>query len=303
MKPLAHFIMRGYSQAALVAAVAALLSLLVPLLGPISAAAVGLVTLRNGARQGLLVGGLATLGTSVLATLALGSPWPALGVLAVFWIPIWILAVMLRSSRSLVMTVQFAVILGLALVLGFHLLVGDPVAYWLQLLEPLRQTLITDGIVQPDASQALFGELAKWMTGSFAAALIFQILAGLFVARWWQAALYHPGGFGEEFRSFGLNRMVGIPILFLIAWLGFDQSAGLAADLLLVLGILLVLQGLAVAHAVRRIIGARLGWMVVLYLLLILFMPQALLLTACVGLVDLWADLRARVARRAKNPG
>lgn len=303
MKPLANFIMRGYSQAALVAAVAALLSLLMPLLGPVSAAAIGLVTLRNGIAQGLLVTGLATLGAAVLATLALGSPWPALGILAVFWVPSWILATVLRSSRSFVMTVQFAVIFGLALVLVFHALIGDPVAYWQALLEPFRQTLVTDGILQADVSQALFRDLAKWMTGSFAAALVFQLLASLFIARWWQASLFNPGGFGKEFRAFRLNRMVGVPILFLMVLLGFGQGTGLVADLLLVLGILLVVQGLAVAHEVRQLTGARVGWMVGLYLLLVLFMPQALFLTACVGLVDIWADIRARVARRAKNLG
>ena len=303
MKFLATFIMRGYSQAALVAAVAALLSLLMPLLGPISAAAVGLVTLRNGMRQGLLVSALATLGAGGLAALALGSPWPALGILAVFWLPVWILAAVLRVSRSLAITVQFAAMLGLALVLVFHALVGDPAAYWLQLLEPLRQTLVADGLVEADASQALFGELANWMTGSFAAALVFQLLAGLSIARWWQAALYNPGGFGEEFRDFRLHPAVGVAMLVLMALLGVVQGAGLIADVLLVLGIPLVLQGLAVAHGVRRITGAGVSWLVGLYLLLVLFMAQALLLTACVGLVDLWADIRARAARRARKIG
>ena len=48
MKALAGFIMRGHSQAALVATTAALLSLLMPLFGPLSAAAVVLVILRIG---------------------------------------------------------------------------------------------------------------------------------------------------------------------------------------------------------------------------------------------------------------
>ncbi|MBK5965692.1 hypothetical protein CCR95_16770 [Thiocystis minor] len=303
MKPLANFIMRGYSQAALVAAMAALLSLLMPLLGPISAAAVGLVTLRSGGVPGLLVVGLATLGASVLSALALGSPWPAFGILAVFWMPIWILAIVLRSSRSLVMAVQLAVMFGLTLVFALHAFVGDPAAYWLQLLEPFQQALVNDSIVQADVSQALFSELAKWMTGSFAAALVVQTLAGLFIARWWQAALYNPGGFGAEFKSFRLRRIVGIPILLLLVLLGFERGAGLVADIVLVLGILLVLQGLAVAHGVRQIAGARVTWIVSLYVLLVLFMPQALFLTASVGLIDIWADIRARVARRAKSLG
>jgi hypothetical protein len=303
MKFLANFIMRGYSQAALVAALVALLSLLIPLLGPISAAVVGLVTLRRGSLPGLRVVGLATLGASVLAALALGSPWPAFGILAVFWMPIWILASVLRSSRSLVMTVQFAVIFGLTLVFALHALFGDPAIYWLQLLEPFQQALVRDGIVQADISQALFGELAKWMTGGFAVALVLQTLAGLFIARGWQAVLYNPGGFGEEFRSFRLRRIVGVSILLLLLLLGFERGASLVADVLLVLAILPILQGLSVAHGVHRITGARAIWIVGLYVLLVFFMPQVLFLAACVGLIDVWADIRARVARRAKNLG
>lgn len=301
MKPLANFIMRGSSQAALVAAAAALLSLLVPLLGVIGAAAVGLTTLRNGGRQGLMTCALATLGASGLATLTLGSPWPALGILAVLWIPIWLLAMVLRTARSLAMTVQFAVALGLLLVLAIHAFVGDPVAYWRQLLEPLRQTLVTDGLVQADLSQTVFAELATWMTGSLAAALVLQTLASLFVARGWQAALYNPGGFGEEFRAFRLHWRIGILFPILLIWLNFDRTPGLTGDLVLVLGILPVLQGFAVAHGVRQIVGASRGWMAGLYLLSVLFMPQALLLVACVGLVDIWADIRARAARRTKH--
>jgi hypothetical protein len=303
MKPLADFIMRSDSRAVLVTAVAALLSLLIPFMGLISAAAVGLVTLRNGTRRGLLVSGLATLVTSLFAILAWGSPWPVLAILAVFWVPVWILASVLRSSRSLIMAVQLAAMFGLMLVLTFHVIVGDPVDYWRQLLEPLRQNLVTDGILEADVSLAVFSRLSHWMTGSFSAAFVFQLLVSLFIARWWQAALYNPGGFGEEFRALRLSRMVGAPILALLAWLSVDPGAGLVADLLLVLGVLLVVQGLAVAHGIRQTTHARAGWMVGLYLLLVLFMPQALLLMACVGLVDIWVDIRARVARKAKSLG
>ncbi|TCT20577.1 DUF2232 domain-containing protein [Thiobaca trueperi] len=302
MKALAGFIMRGHSQAALVATAAALLSLLMPLFGPVGAAAVGLVTLRNGARQGLTTIALALLGAGILSALALGSPWLALGILLVFWAPIWTLAVVLRASRSLALTIQLAGMLGLILVLALHVSVGDPVAYWSQLLDPLRQTLLTDGLMQAEAGQALFDEVARRMTGLFAAALVFQLLMSLFIARWWQAALYHPGGFGEEFRALRLGRSLGAVILVLLVWSSFAGAGSLIVDLLPILGMLLILQGLAVAHWLRQARGVHRGWLIGLYALLILFMPQMGLLIACVGLVDLWADIRARVAQRASGP-
>lgn len=89
MKPLANFVMRGYSPATLVVTVAGLLSLLIPFIGVISSAAVGLVTLRQGARPGALLLGASTLASGLIAWPALGNPWVGLGILAVLWAPIW----------------------------------------------------------------------------------------------------------------------------------------------------------------------------------------------------------------------
>jgi hypothetical protein len=302
MKAIATFVMRGPSQAALVAAVMALLSILVPPLGLISAASVGLATLRNGPAYGLIVSGVATVGMGALAWLALGSPLPVVGVLLLLWVPVLALSVVLRSTRSLGLAAQVAGGLGILSILIAHVTMDDPAATWLGILEPFREALVKDGVVTEQASAAVFAELAGWMTGAFAAALVAQLLLGLFIARWWQALLYNPGGFGEEFRDLRLGRSFGVVALLLLAALPFFDGVGLAANMLLVLSVLLLLQGLAVAHQVRALKQARQAWLVGFYVLLILFMPQTLLLVACVGLVDIWADIRARVAA-TRPPG
>jgi hypothetical protein len=301
MKVIASYVMRGPSQATLVASVTALLSLVLPPLGLLSAGAIGLVTLRNGAGYGALVSGLSTLAIGVLAWLTLGSPLPAIGVLLMIWLPILALGVLLRSSRSLALTVQTAGAMGVMSVLLIYALSGDPAAAWAQILEPLvngplREALSADVALTDAAKDALIGQLAAWMTGAFAAALVMQFLLGLFVARWWQAALYNPGGFGEEFRALRLGRGYGIIVLALLAVLPFFTGASLAANLLMVLAAPLLVQGLAVVHGVRALKRARPAWLVGFYVLFILAMPQSVLVTACIGLVDIWADIRRRVA-------
>lgn len=303
MKAIAAFVMRGTSQAALVAAVTALLSILVPPLGLLSAGSVGLVTLRSGPVYGLIVSAVATLGMGALAWLSLGSPMPALGVLVMLWVPVLALALLLRYSRSLALTIQVAGALGVLLMLSAYALLDDPGAAWLTVLEPFRDALVKDGVLDDPSSAAVFAELAGWMTGAFAAALVAQLLFGLFFARWWQAMLYNPGGFGEEFRALRLGRPFGVLVLLLLALLPFGDGASLTANLLLIPGVLLLLQGLAVAHQVRVLKRARQAWLVGLYVLLVLFMPQTLLLIACVGLVDIWADIRSRIAPSALPPG
>lgn len=304
MKALAAFVMRGPSQAALIAAVTALLSVLVPPLGLLSVGAVGLVTLRHGARYGLLVIAIGTLGMGALAWLAMGSPLPAIGVLAMLWVPTMALAILLRSTRSLSLTLQAAGALGVLGLLTVFLLMEDPAATWLTVLAPFRDALVADGVVTEEASAAVFADLAGWMTGAFAAALVGQLLFGLFIARWWQAGLFNPGGFGAEFRELRLGRPFGVLVLLLLVALQFVEGASLVANLLLVLGVLLLLQGLAVAHQVRALKQARQGWLIGLYVLMILFMPQSLILIACVGLVDIWADIRSRIAPAGpRSPG
>lgn len=302
MKALAGFVMRGYLQAALVAALGALLSLLVPFLGFVfglgSSAAVSLVTLRRGIGPGALVaasgGALCTLASLML----FGRPWAALAVMALLWIPVWGLAGLLRFSRSLAFTAQAAGIAGVALVVLIHALMGDPSSYWAGLLEPVREVLVKDGLMEAAASQSLFAELAHWMTGTFVAVLLLQLLAGVFIGRWWQALLYNPGGFGSDFRSFRLHPAFGVAGLVLLTLISFGKGPGLVADLLFVLVPLWLLQGLAVIHQVHAARKAAAGWLVALYLSMVLLMPHAELLVACMGLVDIWADIRARLGRR-----
>lgn len=301
MKPLANFIMRGYSPATLVTTVAGLLSLLIPFVGVISSAAVGLVTLRQGARPGMLLLGSSTLASGLIAWPALGNPWVGLGILLVLWVPIWGLATILRATRSLNLTAQLAALGGLVVVLVVHLTVGDPALYWRELIEPLRQSLLNDGLVEAEASQVLFARLAQWMTGAFAAALVLQYLVSLFLARAWQAQLYNPGGFGAEFKALRVGSLVGGLFVLFLAW-GL-LAKGLGLDLAPVLGLLLLLQGLAVIHRLRELRNANQGWLVALYVLLVFFMPQMVLLLISLGLIDLWADIRARVEQRVSGTG
>lgn len=299
MRALADFIMRGYPQAALVAAASALLSLLLPLFGLVSGAVIALFTLRRGPQEGALLGGLATLGVALLGALALGTPWPAFGVLVVLWLPVWGLAVLLRLSRSLSLTVAAAGLVGALVVVMIHALVADPPAAWMEFLGPFQETLARDEVLEPQVAEALFATVARWMTGAFGAGLVLQWLLGLFLGRWWQALLYNPGGFGAEFRDLRLHRILGILGLVILLALGLARGPGLVADLLVVLLPLYLLQGLAVVHQVRLARGLGPGWLFAVYAALVVFMPHAALFLACLGLIDIWADLRARLAPRS----
>ncbi|MFZ1575383.1 MAG: hypothetical protein WAT36_09160 [Chromatiaceae bacterium] len=298
MLGLASFIMRGRSQAALVAAVFAILSLLFPLTGMLSSATLALATLRQGPVEGLLVGLFAGLASGLFAYAALGSPLPALGFALALWLPVWALAAMLRNSGSPALTVTTAGLMGLAILIGLKVGVADPAAYWAELMEPVRQGLIEGGILTDAESQALILEVARWMTGAFAATFYFQALLALFLGRWWQSLLYNPGGFGAEFRDLRLGKGLGILGLALMAFILVKGENQWAADLLILITPLFLLQGLALIHWLVKAMQANRGWLIGLYALFLLALPHAQVLTAGLGLADIWVNVRAKVSPR-----
>ena len=275
--------MRGRSQAVMVAAAAAVVSLLVPLIGLISSATVALVTLRKGVSEGLVVVAFAGLASGLLAFVALGSPIPAVGFALALWLPIWILAIFLRQSRSLDLTIQLAVLFGLVIV------------------EPVRQNLVESGVVDAVVSEQLMARVSRWMTGAFAATFYFQLLLALFIGRWWQALLYNPGGFGIEFRAIRVQPGVGYLALCLLALVLLLDQAMWPSELLLLLAPLFFLQGVAIIHSLAHAYSAGRAWLIGFYALLVLVMPYTQILVAALGFLDIWMNLRTRMA--AQNKG
>lgn len=302
MRGLAYFAMRGRSQAAMVATALAMLALLVPLLSILSSAVVALVVLRKGLIDGLVVGAISALASGLLAHLLLGSPLPVVGFMLLLWLPVWVLGAMLRSTRSLSLVVQLALGFGLLLLAAFYLQLGDPQAQWIEILRPVAEGFEEARVMDADQSRAFVQVMAAWMNGIFAAGFYFQLLLALFLARSWQAQLYNPGGFREEFHALRASRILGIaalPLLGLALFAGTDAPA-LVRDLGLLLAPLFFLQGLAVAHGVVVRTGMHVGWLIALYVLLFVAMPYAEILVTLIGLADVFTDFRGRVKPGAK---
>ncbi len=193
MKGLASFVMRGPSQAVMATTVLALLSLILPLLGILSAASVGLVTLRQGAKYGLGVSLLATLACGLLIWVSFGNPLPSLGFLIVQWMPILLLGLVLRNSRSLSLSIQTGLVFGVLAIIGQYILLADPIAYWQVELRPLAEQLVRAGVLSQDSVDPVLQQMAGWMSGVLAAAIFLQLIFSLLMARWWQSLLFTSG--------------------------------------------------------------------------------------------------------------
>lgn len=292
MKFLATYIMRGQKEAVMVTAVTALLSLIFFPLSYISAAVVGLVTLHIGTRQGLVVAAISAAIMAVLAQLLVGSFLPALVYLLLLWLPLWWIANRLRKDKRLSLGLLQSAAFGGLLIAGFYLVLDDPTAWWQVLLDESFRIIFQD-VSDIDNGQLglMVEQIADFMTGMMAVAFMLHLLGSLFLARWWQAMLFNPEGFGKEFREVSLGRVVaGVTLGLLIVALSMGGS--LLVDLLMVMGMLFMLQGIAVVHGLVYNRKGHKGWLIGLYVLLTVAMPQTAMTLALAGLVDNWFNFR-----------
>ena len=295
MKGFAAFVMRGPVSAAAVAAATLLLGLFLPPFAWLSAAVIALVTLRLGAVAALRVA-LPSLAGLVLAGLAVLGQGGALALSgAAAWLPAVVLALVLRQRVRLDDTLLVACGLGWAIVLGTYALVDDPTALWrdvlLQLFQPEQMAAQLE--VPAEALRQMAEQLAPLMTGLVAMSVVVSAVTSLLLARWWQALLYNPGGFGAEFRALRLGRAAAVIALGLGA-LAIATPVPLIDGLALVVLGVYVFQGLAVAHGVVKAREAGPIWLAALYIAMVPLMPYVVAGLVVLGAADAWADYRRR---------
>lgn len=263
------------------------LGALMPLLFWLSAGVIALITLRRGLREGVLVlAGAVAILLPVYAGL-LGAPMALLQPIALTWVPVMILAQLLRSTVSLGRTLEWAGGIAAIAVGLFYLIQGDPALFWQDLLGQLVTLLDTNGA--DSAWNQAAAELAPRLTGLWIANMLGISVLCLLLGRWWQAVLYNPGGFREEFYALRLSKAFAMLTLAAVV-VGLFTGPGIFADLGTVLVSVFLLQALALAHQLVARRGWHVGWLVALYVML----PLAIRPVALIGLADAFVDFRNR---------
>lgn len=302
MTAFAAFVMRGPWQAASVVAAGLALGLILPPFAWLSGAVVALVLLHAGAlasvqvmAPALLIGGLA--GWFITGS-TLAIPLAAL----MGWLPVLLLAGVLRATVRLDLALLSAAGLGAAIVLAVHATVPDPATAWVNWLETLfpPDQLQRDLAVRADGVRDLYAQVAPLMTGLLAVSVVTSAILALLLARWWQARLYNPGGFRSEFHELRLGRAVAAGAL-VIAAVAMIVDWPLFHGLALVAGGVLLFQGLAVVHGVVGRRAMSVAWLAAMYILGLILPLQMILAWATIGVVDAWFDFRGRVNGPAKG--
>jgi hypothetical protein len=292
---LARFILKRPGQAALVAAAMAIMGIiLVPAIW-LSGAAVALVTLVKDCRQGFMVMVLATVGSVVFATVIFSSPMVVVYFVLMAWLPAWMAATVLKQTASLATSLQLMTVLSLTAIIVLYFVFPDFGELWRPTLELFVQQLSDQSQGQLD-SQALLRAsevVIRLMPGLVATSLLFGSMISLSLARWWQAALYNPGGFGSEFQSLKLGKLVAIVAVGIIL-ASIVLGTDVLNSMLMVLSMLYLTQGMSILHAIVNRKKMNVAWLYLVYILMF-FVPEVMVLMVLVGITDAWIDFRRRL--------
>ena len=311
---LAGFILKGPLQAALVVATMAVLGLLLPPVTWLSAAAVALVTLVNGYKQGLLVSAIAYVGAVIFSILIFSnmndaadySPALAMEMVLYFvlliWLPALLLAAVLQQTVSLALVIQLLTGLSLLVVAAFYLLYPDFGELWRGQFDQFIAQLITSlndqgnnlGSAEAADLQRLEEVLIHLLPGLFVGSLMLGALISLLIGRWWQAVYFNPEGFGKEFQALSLGKYSALAALAIIV-LALLQGSYMMYSFLMIVLMTYYVQGTSILHAVFKRRKWHTVWLIVVYGLIV-FLPQFMLLLIFIGITDSWVNIRQRVS-------
>ena len=291
---LARLILKGPSQAALVAATLAILGILLIPFVWLSGAAIGLVALVKDSRQTLLVLGMTAAGTAVFASLIFATPSMLLYFLLAAWLPVWLAAYVLRTI-TLATSLQLISGLSLLAIAGLYAFFPDMGEYWREPMDLMVQQLNeqSQGELSLEVLQDVEDLAIKMIPGLLVCSVLFGTMISLFLARWWQSVIFNPGGFGQEFKALNLGKVTAIIAILIVVIVALAGSELWYAMLLVVLA-LYTTQSVSVLHAVFD--GKRLNkvWLYLIYLVMF-FSPEVAAMMILLGISDAWIDFRRRL--------
>ena len=281
MRFIAEYALKSRTNAMIATAVSAA----VPFLFWIAAAVVGVITLRKGVRDGsqvMLWGSL-----PALFWFAQGDLTPLFVIGGTF-----ILALVLRYSVSWAQTLLVGSVMGAVAASTVQWL---PPELMLELAQASREMILgTQELAQtPEIDVNQF--LIDLFSGVVSAVHVLMIVGCLMLARFWQAALFNPGGFQQEFHQLRLPTWAGLlwgtVILFGVA-ITPDAMKWIPS-----LTLPLVFACVALVHAVVAIKQLSTSWLTAFYLVLFFAGHSLYVLMIFVALLDSRLDFRRKLAK------
>jgi|SRR3989339_866497 len=277
---------------AIIAVLLCSLLLLIPFPGDFLAGIIiGLVTLKRGALYGFYL-------LLILALLAFGVTWHVhefnVFIFLLFrGFLVWLSAILIRRFYSWTITLEVMTLLGLGLILFAHFVVPDLSSLWQHALKKYIDSWQNATFAPTQTQwQYLVQHILPIATGLAVLFGLIGVLLQLFIARWWQARLFSPGGFAREFAMIRASRLASIVLVMGIITVFIFPKV--LADYLPILFLPFIMSGFSFIYLLSLV--KRNWWLALLVfgLVLVFFLFIIVVLLALIGFVDSWMDLRTR---------
>jgi hypothetical protein len=209
----------------------------------------------------------------------------------VFWLAGVVVAVVLRRTVDLSIATLAAMVCGIVAFVGVSMFAPNLSEQWQLVVSSSLENM-------PAQDRARFTEeqLNKMIEGfssmlpaALSLSVMLVALCSVYIARWWQASIANPGGFQKEFHQLRYGRVIAIAGLVLIGIaVSVGGPNGIALAALIIFAFFI--QGLSVVHSLVKQRGMNQGWLIGIYLLLLI--PHTVLLLGALGLSDNLYSLR-----------
>lgn len=231
--------------------------------------------------------------------------WAGIGVAILGNVLTWVFAVMLRKHSSWSVILQVAALLGVFTVSVAHLAYPDLADWWGdQLLSFYQQAAVatqgaaSDGATIPtDLQKETINITKQYATGLMVAAILFNALAQLVAARWWQGLVFSPKMLRRELHGIRFSQLAGF--LFLTSLVFWYLGNSVVLDIMPILYLVFGAAGLSLIHYLFGLMKSPSTWfwILLLYISLIIALPVSAEFVALIALLDIWLDVRKRVKK------
>lgn len=280
----------------------------IPIIGTISIIIAAFVTLRKGALEGavILLSALVPYFISFLAwppppaqaNVALGM----LGIIVASYVLTWLFAIVLRRFSSWNFALELAALLGVLIIGLVHVVFPGIQDWWgqqlttyfvksIDTLGKIKNGLETHPTLNDVQIQAI-SVAKRYATGFIMVSILFNALLQLLIARWWQAAMFNPGGLRKELHQIRLSHITAV--IFVVGLLLSYYQVDFAQDAIPVLYMVFSVAALSLLHCVVK--SSKIGWvwLVAVYSGIIWLFPLSIILLSMIGLLDTAVDFRKR---------
>lgn len=251
-----------------------------------------LLVLHKGARRAMLEAAGAAALLSVFTLVLQARLDIMLASTLSVWVPAALLALLLRRTRSLTLTLQVAWLITLGVMLVFFVVVSDPVAFWQAQIEDFRVMLSQQGLHDQAAllgsDVSAIAEQMSMLTALFAWSVsVVGLVLGYKLYRQLPGATARYG----RFRDLNFGRVVALAtaVASVVAWLGGWLPL---QSMAFVMFAMFWLQGLAIAHWSHGQGFLPTFGLVALYLLVPFLNVIMLMGLAVTGYIDAWFGFR-----------